>query len=189
MKPRTALPVALLVSALLSACGGGGSGPDASATGTGTDQAAARSAALAAEAKRLIPIARQSQAVESVKKSLRIANAQSRLLVIGSKDPAAIAPLVAALEKPDYDQIIDIYGFYIQLGKPGTERYLIGALNSRGFSQETTPMALAFLTSGNGRLVRGVHEWARRNGLTITGRPPGPGPKWGSIGLAPAPAP
>ena len=184
-----AVVVPLLV--LLAGCGGGGGGTTAtSGQAATTGSAAAANAALEAKARRLIPIARQSQAVSSRKESLRIANAQAELLIIAQKDPHAIAPLVAALKKPDYEEILDLYNFYIQLGRPGSEKVLLAALEHEGFSERSSPMAFAFLASGNRKLVQGTRQWAARNGLRITGNPSGiAGPKWGQVGLAPPTVP
>lgn len=198
MVSRTAVLVFALLAPIASGCGGDGNGK----TGKRTAQATVAtttgkpSAALAAKAKRLIPIASQSQAVASSKESIRIANAQGELLVIAQKDPAAIAPLTAALKEPDYDLVTDLYNFFIQLGQPGSEKVLIEALNRQGFSERSSPMAFAFLASGNKKLVAGTRRWADHNGLTITGQPSGVGPKWGQVGLpvptgptAPPPSP
>jgi hypothetical protein len=116
---QTGITVRVVVGAAIVAlcgaaagCGGGGEG---TATEAGQQATAGRTttvdrAALEAKAKRLIPIASQSQAVASKKESLRIANAQSELLLIAQKDPAAIGPLTAALKKQDYDLILDMPG-------------------------------------------------------------------------------
>jgi len=189
-----------LIAVAAASCGGGGDEDDGQAAQGGVETAeeaaAERDAALAVKAQRLIPIARQSQYGKSPKESIRIANAQGELLVIAEKYPEAVAPLTAALEKPDYDLITDIYSFYIQLGHPGSEKVLVEALQRQGFTPTASPMALAFYASGNKRLIRGAREWASDHGATITGQPGGIGPRWGSTGLptpeiptAPPPSP
>jgi hypothetical protein len=188
-----------LLAALVAGCGGDGNGEgDAqpSEVDTAAQAAAERDAALAAKARELIPIARQSQEGKTRKEQLRIAHAQAELLVIAEKDPEAIAPLTAALEKPDYELITDIYSFYIQLGQPGSEGVLVEALNRQAFAPAGSQMALAFFASGDKRLIRGAREWASDHGATITGQPGGIGPRWGSTGLptpeiptAPPPSP
>ena len=188
MLPRTA-PVFLITTVVLvlAGCGsGGGGGSTAASQAPGTTTTSTSNAALEAKAKRLIPIARQSQAVASRKQSLRIANAQGELLLIAQRDPAAIAPLVAILKRRDYDAILDLYNFYIQLGRPGSESVLLAALHHEGFTPRSSPMAFAFLASGNKRLVQGTRQWAEQNGLTISGNPGGiAGPRWGQVGAAP----
>lgn len=148
------------------------------------EQQAEPDADLIAKARELIGTARQPQMGKTQKEAMRIAEAQGELLMLAEKEPAAIAPLIAALRKPDYELIVDLHSFYIQLGRPGSEKVLLEALNRKGFSEETSPMALAFLASGNERLIRGTRAWARANGLTISGQPSGIGPKWGSMGAA-----
>lgn len=190
--PRSALfATALLALAVAGAgCGGGdgGDGEDATTAGeaevTTVEEQVEPNAALLAKARKLIAIARESQMGKTPEESIRIADAQAELLTIAETEPAAIAPLVAALKKPDYDLIADLYNFYIQLGRKGSETVLLDALDAQGFGQEGSVMALAFLESGNPKLVRGTREWARENGLTISGQPSGVGPKWGSMGLA-----
>lgn len=176
--------VALLV---LAGCGDDGE------EGTGTTDQVTTTAptstgvdpALAAKVKRLIALARQSQFGTSQKQSIRIANAQAELIGIAQEHPEAIAPLIAALEKPDYELIADAYPFYIQLGRPGSERVLVEALNRQAYDDEGTAIALAFYSSGNKRLIAGAREWAASHGASFTGSPGGIGPKWGSTGLPP----
>ena len=168
----------------MAGCGGGDGGGDGSEAETGAATAGTttvdRNAALAAKAKRLIPIASQPQFGTSRKESIRIANAQAELLLIAEEDPEAITPLTAALEKPDYELITDIYNFYIQLGKPGSERVLVEALNRQDYDQEGTVIALAYYGSDNKRLVAGARAWAADHGASFTGSPGAIGPKWGS---------
>ena len=191
MRRHTLRIAAAALAALIgfaAGCGGGGDGGSGStaAQATGATTTTGISPALAAKVKRLIPIASQSQAVSSRKESLRIANAQGELLVIAQDHPEAIAPLIAYLRKPDYEKILDLYSFYIQLGQPGSEKVLVAALNHEGFSDRSTPVAFAFLSSGNKKLIAGTRKWAEDNGLTITGNPSGiAGSKWGQVGLAP----
>jgi hypothetical protein len=195
-RPTREWTAALLAAALLAApiaCGGGdddgdeGSAAEQATTDTAAEEAAERDAALVAKARELTPIARQSQFGVSQKESIRIANAQAELLSIAQDHPEAIAPLTAALEKPDYELITDIYSFFIQLGRPGSERVLVEALNRQGFNEESTVIALAYYASGNKRLVAGARAWASEHGASFSGSPGGIGPRWGSTGL-PTPA-
>jgi hypothetical protein len=180
-----ALLAAALLAGTAAGCGGDGDGEEESQPSgveAAAQAAAERDAALETKAQRLIPIASQSQYGSSKKESLRIADAQAELLAIAEKDPEAIAPLIAALEKPDYELITDMYSFFIQLGQPGSERVLVQALDRQGFTPEGSTMALGFYASGNKRLVQGAREWASEHGASFTGSPGGAGPRWGSGG-------
>lgn len=191
------LAVAAALPVLLAGCGGGGG--DAT-TQAGTTQAETTTAAvspeLAAKVKHLIDVASQSQVSKTQQEAMRVADAEAELLSIAKSNPVAIAPLTAAIQRPDYQVVADLYNFYIQLGRPGSEKVLIGALDKQEFSETSSPMALAFISSGNKQLIRAAREWAANNGLTISGQPSGIGPKWGQAGLptpsiptAPAPSP
>jgi hypothetical protein len=184
--PMRAIVPAGAIAVLLFGCGGSEGGGSTSVSSAGTPSIATTTEAPpAAKVKRLLSLASQSQAVASKQESIRIANAQGQLLLIAQEHPEAIEPLTDALKEPDYDLIADLYNFYIQLGKPGSERVLIEALDRQGFTPTSSPMAFAFLASGNKKLVQGARQWAEENGLTITGNPSGVvGPKWGEVGLA-----
>ena len=180
------------VAALLVPAGGcgddgeEGTGPGSTAqVATTTSTSGELDPALAAKVKRLVALARQSQFGTSRKQSIRIAGAQAELIGIAEEHPEAIAPLTAALEKPDYEQIASAYPFYIQLGRPGSERVLVAALNRQEYDDEGTVIALAFYSSGNKRLIAGARAWAADHGASFTGSPGGIGPKWGSTGLPP----
>jgi hypothetical protein len=100
------------------------------------------------------------------------------LAMLAKLNPTAAAPLFAALRKRDHELIADLYEVYLQLGRPGSEPALIGALDAHG----DTIMALAFLHSGNPKLDRGARDWAARNGYTITEGPgQAPAGSWGNI--------
>jgi hypothetical protein len=180
------LPVALIVMAAIAGCGGDdGDGDETTAAATSTEQAAEAGvdAATAQRVRELIPLARQPQQGKSRKESLRIADAQAELLTIASKDPEAIAPLLAALEKPDYGLIIDMHQFFIQLGKPGSEKVIGEALQRLEPSPQNNTVVFAYLGSGNGKLVRAAEEWAADNGYTISGEPTPQAGGWGSAGV------
>jgi hypothetical protein len=181
-----------MVAISLGMGGCGGDGDDGVAGDTSTIQEAqqqaeaerqARERALAEKARRLIRIARQSQEGKSMDEQLRIADAQAQLLEIAKRDLSAVAPLVKALERPDYDLAVDIYSFFIQLGKPGTERILAEALHRVGATDKATPLVFAYIDSGNRRLEAAAREWASRNGFEISGSPSGLGVRWGSSGV------
>jgi hypothetical protein len=185
--------VALIAVVLAAATGCGGGGGEGRTGGAGVTQTAATKTTAAvtpelrAKVRHLISLARQAQGGASRQQSIRVANAQAELLTIAQRNPAAIAPLISALKKPDYELILDLYSFYIQLGRPGSQKALLATLNHEGFTERSSPMAFAFLASGNKVLVAGTRRWAAANGLTITGSPGGLGPKWGQTGL-PAPS-
>jgi hypothetical protein len=180
------LPVALIVMAAIAGCGGGDEdGDENTAAVTSTEQAAEAGvdAATAQRVQELIPLARQSQQGKSRKESLRIADAQAELLTIAAEDPEAIKRLLAALEKPDYGLIIDMYPFFIQLGKPGSEKVIGEALQRLEPSPQNNTVVFAYFGSGNGRLVRAAERWAAENGYTITGEPTPQAGGWGSAGV------
>lgn len=125
---------------------------------------------------KLIPIARQRPGAFVSQEAINRAD-QARLALVSmvSYKRKALRPLLNALRGRDYELIADLMLFYVQLGKPGTEGILLEAQNRHG--DGTT--AIWLLESGNGKLERGVHDWAARNGYTITGSIPGPG-SWGT---------
>jgi hypothetical protein len=192
-RPSHTPAVTLVVLALgLWGCGDDGGGNAGGTADTTVVQEAeqeaeaqrqARKQALARKARRLIRIARQSQEGKSMAEQLRIADAQAQLLEIAKEDLDAVAPLVEALERPDYDLAVDIYSFFIQLGKPGTERILAEALYRLGATDRATPLVFAYLDSHNRRLEAAAREWASGNGFTISGSPAGLGVRWGSSGV------
>lgn len=188
MSRRSLLPV-LLVSAALAGCGGDGDDGDgttgAATDGTATEQASGDTvdAATAQRVNELTALARQSQVGKSRKESLRIADAQAELLALAAEDPAAIQPLLVALEKPDYDQIIDMHGFYIQLGKPGSEKVIGEALQRLEPSPTNNTVVFAYLGSGNSKLVQAARAWAADNGYSISGAPGPVAGGWSSAGV------
>jgi hypothetical protein len=113
----------------------------------------------------LLPLARRrSEDLVGIEKKQGPFSAQA-LAMLAIVNPKAAGPLFAALRNRDYDLIADLHHVYIQLGRPGSEPALIGALDAHG----DPIMALAFLYSGNRKLDAGARRWAARNGYTITG--------------------
>jgi hypothetical protein len=188
MLPRLALAL-VLVAALIAGCGGDGDGDDEGATtgaadGTATERASTGvDEATAALVQELIPIARQPQLGKSMKESLKIADAQAELLTIAGENPAAIEPLLVALEKPDYDRIIAMHAFYIQLGKPGSERVIGEALQQLEPSPTNNTVVFAYLGSGNSKLVQAARQWAADNSYSISGTPVPVAGGWSSAGV------
>jgi hypothetical protein len=105
-------------------------------------------------------------------------NTDYTLSDIAKVNPAAESELLGALSRKDYNLIAEFHMVFIMLGKPGSEKVLIDALNSRVDSV----MALDFLNSGNQQLAQAAKSWASSHGYTVTygsGAPPG---NWGSAG-------
>ena len=188
-------PLALIfVTALLAGCGGDGDDEDATrgaaTEGTATEEASGGvDETTEQRVKELTALVRQSQVGKSRKESLRIADAQGELLVIAAEDPAAIQPLLVALEKPDYDQIIDMHSFYIQLGKPGTEKVIGEALQRLEPSPTNNTVVFEYLGSGNSKLVAAARKWAADNGYEVSGNPVPIAGGWGSGGVYGPPLP
>jgi len=187
MLRRLALPL-IVTSALLTSCGGDSDDEDATTgaatEGTATEQTSGGvDAATTQRVKELTALARQSQVGKSRKESLRIADAQAELLVLASENPAAIEPLLVALKKPDYDQIIAMHSFYIQLGKPGSEKVIGEALQQLEPSPTNNTVVFAYLGSGNSKLVQAARQWAADNGYSITGNPAPVAGGWSSAGV------
>ena len=181
---RLPLAALILVVLAIAGCGGDGNGEDTTdgmTSGQGRDTAVDE--ATAERVQELVPIARQSQYGKSRQESIKIATAQSELLQIAARDPEAIEPMLAPLERPDYDQIIGLLGFYIQLGKPGSEQVLIEALQRLEPSPANNPHVFEFLGSGNRKLVAAARGWASDHGFTISGTPSPVGGSWGSSGV------
>ncbi len=106
-------------------------------------------------------------------------NSAYMLSTIAHMNPAATAHLVSALERRDYELIADLALFFVMLGKSGSERAMIDALNSAGDSV----MAIQFLNSGNAKLAQGARAWAASKGFTVTNLPgAAPPPTWGTGG-------
>jgi len=168
----------------LIACGGDDDGGEETKAATAptatTDESGEADPELAKRVRELISLARQSQLGKSMKESLRIADAQGELLTIAAEDISAIQPLLAALEKPDYDLIIDMHSFYIQLGKPGSEKVIGEALLRLEPGPNNDPVVFEYLGSGNAKLVRAAERWAAKNGYEITGTPTPIAGGWGS---------
>lgn len=183
MLARLAILSALALLLGLAACGGddeGGGGTTTAEPATATEEPGAVDEELARRARKLIPIARQPQLGKSMKEGIRIADAQAELLNIAAEDTDAIRPLLAALEKPDYDLIIDMHSFYIQLGKPGSEKVIGEALLQLEPGPTNDPVVFEYLGSGNAKLVRAAERWAAKNGYEITGTPTPIAGGWGS---------
>jgi hypothetical protein len=185
MPRRLLLGLILCLLIALAGCGGGDNdGTTAATEGTETEGAeTAVDAATAQRVEELIKVARQPQEGKSQKESLRIADARGELLTIAAENPAAIQPLLDALEKPDYELIIDLHGFYIQLGKPGSEKVLADALQRLEDSPSNSVVALTYFESGNKKLVSAAEKWASDHGYTITGGPRVSPTGWGSGGV------
>jgi hypothetical protein len=183
-------PIALVLTAAILALAGCGDGDDdetiaAPSDGTATEQAQEPTVneELAQRVQDLTRLARQSQVGKPMKEQLRIANAQAELLTIASENPAAIEPLLTALEKPDHDLILDLHSFYIQLGKPGSEKAIGEALQRLEPSPDNNTIVFAYLGSGNSKLVQAAERWADDNGYEIGGNPGPVAGGWGSAGV------
>lgn len=180
--------MALALFALAAGCGGGDGGKTSQQTVAGTTQEAAaeQHAARVTKVQQLIPIARQSQAGKSRKEQIRISTAEFQLGQIAGKDVSAVRPLLLALKRRDYELIARLSGFYIALGKPGSEPILaetVGRLYSTG-NTEYVGLPFEFLGAGNPKLERAVIDELASKGYTVTGHggPVTPGLKWGSSG-------
>jgi hypothetical protein len=125
----------------------------------------------------LVEWARKDPAYLSSDRDRQIqSSAALALATIGERSAKAVAPLLTALRRRDYDVIGDLRNFYIQLGLG--EKELIAALDSQG----SVGYLFDLIGSGNPRLDRAAREWAPGHGYTITGRHTGPGP-WGQLKL------
>jgi hypothetical protein len=187
MVRRLALLLIVVVT-LIAGCGGGGGGGSTSgavsAATTGTaGTTTAVDDALRQHVQSLIVLARQPQAGKPRQEQLKIANAQAELLTIASENKAAIQPLLTALEKPDYDLILDLHNFYIQLGKPRSEKAIGDALQSLQPSPTNNPVVFDYLGSGNGKLIAAARRWASSHGYQISGTPTPIAGGWSSSGV------
>ena len=183
-------PIALVLIAAILALTGCGDGDDdetgaTPSEGTATEQAQGDTVdeELSQRVESLTRLARQSQVGKPMKEQLKIADAQAELLTIASENLAAIEPLLAALEKPDYELILDLHSFYIPLGKPGSEKAIGEALQRLEPSPDNNTIVFAYLGSGNSKLVQAAERWADDNGYTISGAPTPIAGGWGSAGV------
>lgn len=176
----------ILGAALIAGCGGGGGSTSSVGTPGANTTAGSTTAvddALRQRVQSLIALARQPQAGKPRQEQLKIANAQAELLTIASQNQAAIQPLLTALEKPDYDLILDLHSFYIQLGKPGSEKAIGDALQPLEPSPTNNPVVFDYLGSGNGKLIAAARRWASSHGYQISGTPTPIAGGWGSAGV------
>jgi hypothetical protein len=189
LAPRIALKPLLLAAALIAVTGGCGSdGNDEPAQRTAPDTtqvaAAERHAALVAKARRLIRVASRSQEGKSRKEQIRIATAEFELGRIAGKDLSAVRPLLVALKRRDYELIAHLSGFYIALGKPGSEP-ILAETAARLYDPSNTDyvgLPFEFLSAGNPRLRRAVIEELESRGYSVSGTQGPTGLKWGSSG-------
>jgi len=200
MHARLLIALVLIASlAGIAGCGGDDDGSDETTSAARSDRTTTEDAAvdeaLTQRVQELIRVARQSQVGKPMKEQLKIADAQAELLTIAAENLAAIEPLLAALEKPDYDLILDLHAFYIQLGKPGSEKVIGEALQRLEPSPDNNTIVFTYLGSGNSKLVRAAEKWAADNGYEIAGKPTPTAGGWGWAGVygppggAPVPAP
>jgi hypothetical protein len=133
----------------------------------------------------LVDLARQSQAGKDRPEQDRIATAAFALTEVVKRDRAAAAPLEEALARGDTAMVVDLHRFYVNLGKPGSEDALIAALGTLSAQDpRSSTMVVAFLDSGNPKLVQAARDWAAKGNLTLTGSPKVPG-AWASAGVYP----
>jgi hypothetical protein len=76
-----------------------------------------------------------------------------------------------------------MHSFYIQLGKPGSEKVIGEALQRLEPSPENNPIVFAYLGSGNSKLVAAAEKWAADNGYEIAGTPTPTAGGWGWAGV------
>lgn len=88
--------------------------------------------------------------------------------------------MVKKLAQDDYGFINEHSVYFIHLGKPGSEKVLIAALNQTGDLVESP--VLVFLESSHRPLVEAARAWASRHGYNITGQPAG-FLSWGDWGV------
>lgn len=129
---------------------------------------------------RLIEIARPQIVVDNPVEDPRL-NAEIALIGMAARDLTLVAPLLQALDTRDLALVADLMGFYIQLGRAGSEEVLIAALDSLGSSDRAGGIALQFLGSGHQPLIDAAHSWATRQGFTVAGQPSGI-VTWGNLG-------
>jgi HEAT repeat protein len=80
-----------------------------------------------------------------------------------SKDPRAVAALMAALKAPDLAVVAGAYSFYIRGAVPLSEGTLIAALDKYGDRN----MAQDYLNCGNVSLSVAAEDWARKRGIKV----------------------
>ena len=129
---------------------------------------------------RLIEIARPQIVVDNPAEDPRL-NAEIALIGMAARDLALVAPLLQALDARDLGLVADLMGFYIQVGRAGSEEVLVAALDSLGSSERATGIVLQFLDSGHQPLVDAARSWAARHGFAVTGEPSGI-VTWGNLG-------
>jgi hypothetical protein len=140
--------------------------------------------------RRLIPIARTSQTGKTRKEQIRISTAEFRLGEIAGQSLDAVRPLIRGLDQRDYELIADLDGFYVALGKPGSQPILADAVAELYPSgdPEYTSLPFTFLGAGNARLEREVTAALESAGFTVSGEPGFTGATWGSSGAYGEPA-
>jgi HEAT repeat protein len=106
----------------------------------------------------------QADQVSPLIAALKDADAQVRRNAAGAlggiKDPRAVEPLLAALNKRDLAVIAGAYSFFIERAEKGSEGALIQALKAHGDAE----MAAAFLNCGNSALEAAAGKWAEAHG-------------------------
>lgn len=128
---------------------------------------------------RIVAVARKPYSSVSGAQKKLWENSAHMLATIAHMNPAATAHLVSALERKDYELIADLALFFVMLGKSGSEKAMIDALDAAGDSV----MAIQFLNSGNVKLAEGARAWATSKGFAVTSLPGAAPPStWGTGG-------
>jgi HEAT repeat protein len=104
------------------------------------------------------------------------ARCNAAALLDGMDEAGAAQTFNAALDARDLAVLAGAYGYYIKLGKEGSETLLISALEKFG----EKGMAQAFLNCGNKTLADAGKAWADKNHYQILTTPGGGAMTWGS---------
>jgi hypothetical protein len=96
---------------------------------------------------------------------------------MSASQPEAVEELMSAIDRTNTEAIRRNYLFYIRLGKSGTEKMLLKALEEV-FSYQ---MCIDFLNCGNSEIEEGAKSIAWENGYEVTTESgEHSGPTWGS---------